>query len=136
MHGGSDVTGYKVQVWDSATSSWVDEASPTGTSYTHRELTPGKTYYYKVAAVNSQGTGPYGPTTPLPYLAIKTGIDAVALPNLVATAVGPNEIRLTWNVPAANGSTHTGYMLQKWDGSTWEGLGNLLGTDDNVRNRS
>ena len=71
-------------------------------------------------------------STDAAYLTSMASNDAVALPNLVATAVGPNEIRLTWNVPAANGSTISGYTLQKWNGLTWTGLGNLLGTVSDV----
>ena len=123
--GGSTITGYKLQVWDSASSRWVDEATPTGTSYTDRGLTAGTTYYYRVAAVNSHGAGPY--TTP--YLTTATENDAIDEPVLVATAFGPNEIRLTWNVPAANGNTIGGYVLNKWNGSDWDTLSNLLPAD-------
>ena len=38
-------------------------------------------------------------------------------PDLTATAVGTNEIRLEWTKPEANGSAFTGYVIQRWDSS-------------------
>ena len=32
-----------------------------------------------------------------------------------ATSVGANEILLEWNMPAGNGTTFTGYQIQRWD---------------------
>ena len=66
--GGSDITGYKVQRWNSDTSDWDVIGTPTAVRipeeygprpYVDRGLTRGKTYYYRVAAVNDEGTGPY-----------------------------------------------------------------------------
>ena len=76
-------------------------------------LRRGKTYYYRVAAVNdAQGTGPYSVTYGAPLLPARhhTGY----IPELVATATGPNTIELTWNIPADNGTTLDGFAIQKW----------------------
>jgi hypothetical protein len=118
--GGSDVSGYKVQRYNSDTGMWDEigtapatAPTPDGSPYEDSGLTRGKTYYYRVAAVNDQGTGPY------------TAYDDVALsaaapdaPKLVATALGPDTIRLTWNEPASNGATIEGYMLEIWEFAT------------------
>ena len=47
-------------------------------------------------------------------------------PVLTATAIGTDAIRLTWTLPAANGHTIVGYVLQKWNGSDWTTNANLL----------
>ena len=111
--GGSPVTGYKVQIWDSATSSWMHEADVAGgstTSYKDSGLTAGTAYFYRVAAVNSQGTGAYSP-----YLPTATSNDVPAAPVLSATVLSTESIRLTWTVPAANGNPITDYNLVRWD---------------------
>ena len=51
-------------------------------------------------------------------------------PVLVLTPTGTSTIQISWAVPAANGDTILGYVLEKWDGTDWETNGNLLG--DNV----
>ena len=116
--GGSAVTGYKVQVWDSASSQWTHVADvpvPPGTdtarTYTVTGLTAGETYYYRVAAVNSQGTGPYSEYRSAPTSIVGTVPDT---PTLTATATGPKTIRLDWNVPADNGTVINGFEIQKW----------------------
>ena len=61
-NGGSDITGYKVQ-WKEAASSWdtaadVSEATVTGTSHTITRLTGGVEYAVRVMATNDAGDGP------------------------------------------------------------------------------
>ena len=111
--GGSAVTGYKVQIWDSANSRWIHEDDVTGGTtieYTDRGLMAGTTYYYRVAAVNSQGTGAYSP-----YLTATTTITAPAAPVLTANVISTESIRLSWTVPAANGNPITDYNLVMWN---------------------
>ena len=58
--GGADITGYKIEVSTNG-SSWSDLVADTGntsTSYSHIGLTAGSTRHYRVAAINSVGTGP------------------------------------------------------------------------------
>ena len=61
-NGGSDITGYKVQ-WKEAASSWdtaadISEATVTGTSHTITSLTGGVEYTVRVIASNVAGDGP------------------------------------------------------------------------------
>ena len=58
--GGTDITGYKIEVSTNG-SSWRDlEANTRSTStiYSHSSLTAGSTRHYRVSAINSAGTGP------------------------------------------------------------------------------
>ncbi len=58
-HGGSAVTGYRVEVSDGGTTGWSDLAASHGrTSYAHTGLGPGTTKHYRISALNSVGAGP------------------------------------------------------------------------------
>ncbi len=63
---GSPINGYLVERRIGSGGSWVVLASNTGstsTSYLSTGLTNGTTYYYRVAAINGVGTGPYSNVT-------------------------------------------------------------------------
>ena len=120
--GGSAITEYDIQIWDSANQRWMDEASEaadTGTdamqTYTDKALPGGSTQYYRVRARNSEGPGPWSAyasnSSPVPARAPDT-------PVLTATATGTNSVRLTWPMPNANGTelnTFSGYVLTRWN---------------------
>ena len=114
----ADITGYKVQRWNGATGMWGPAGTgttttlPTDSSPYDDSVTQGRTYYYRVAAVNAQGTGDYTPSHP----AVVTAATAPNAPQMVtATPLGPDSIRLSWNEPAPNGADVTGYSLEIWD---------------------
>ena len=128
-------------MWDSANSQWIHVADvpvPPGPdvarTYEVKGLTAGATYYYRVAAVNSQGTGPYSE-----YVAASTAPSTRPhTPTLTATATGPYTIELTWNIPADNGTTLVGFEIEKWGETTpgdtaidlgWVVLGDDVNTD-------
>ena len=74
--GGSNITGYKIQVSNNG-NSWTDRVGNTGNAnrtYRHTGLSAGDTRHYRVAAINSTGTGPYSnnarATTGLPQVNI------------------------------------------------------------------
>ena len=74
--GGSTITGYKIQVSNNG-NSWTTRVANTGSSsrtYSHTGLATGDTRHYRVAAINSTGTGPYSnvarATTGLPQVNI------------------------------------------------------------------
>ena len=118
--GGSDITGYEVQIRSGG--RWVDEATPTAATYTDTGLDVGTKYYYRVRAVNSQGGGLWS--------AYASGTTTAANPDapvLTATATGMETIRLTWTVPDDNGTAITGYVLQRFGTSAWDTATNLLG---------
>ena len=57
--GGSNITGYKIEVSTNG-STWSDlvaNTNSTSTSYSHTSLTAGSTRHYRVSAINSVGTG-------------------------------------------------------------------------------
>ena len=121
--GGSDITGYMVQIFDRASSRWVHEATLGDvTEYMDTGLTPGTKYYYRVQAINSQGGGLWSA-----FVSGTTTAGNPDAPVLTATSTGMTTIRLTWNIPDYNGATVEAFVLQKWDGSAW-GTTNLLGT--------
>ena len=57
--GGSEITGYRIEVSPDGSSNWSELEADTGnddTSYTHTGLSPGDTWYYRVSAINAEGT--------------------------------------------------------------------------------
>jgi titin len=110
--GGSPITNYSVQRYNSATGMWDVIGTPTAVTYSDRGRTRGMTYYYRVAAVNAQGTGPY---TAYKMAEIPEGTPDA--PVLTAAPTGPRTIQLSWNIPADNGEAITGFLVQKWGDS-------------------
>ena len=58
--GGSDITGYKIEVSTNRGIMWSDLVEDTGsadTNYSHTGLTAGATRYYRVSAINVAGKG-------------------------------------------------------------------------------
>ena len=59
--GGSDITGYELEIWSGG--RWVDETTLGNVlTYTDMSLAAGTTYYYRVRAINSQGAGLWSAT--------------------------------------------------------------------------
>ena len=59
--GGSDVTGYKIEVSNDGNTGWselVADTESTDTSYSHKGLPPSATRHYRVSAINKVGAGP------------------------------------------------------------------------------
>ncbi len=108
--GGSNITGYRLRVWDG--SNWMPLASPAAgaTMYKHEPLAPGTRYYYTLAAMNSMGLGPWSDAA-----TAMTAAGNPDAPMLTAVATGADSIQLSWTVPDANGATITGYQLVRWD---------------------
>ncbi len=59
--GGSDVTGYVVEILEEETVQWYRASQKilTSTQYTVVGLTSNKKYSFRVAAVNAMGTGEF-----------------------------------------------------------------------------
>ena len=124
--GGSDITGYKIEVSANG-SNWADlvaDTDSTSTSYSHTGLTAGTTRHYRVSAINSAGTSDPSSidsaTTDSPPAA--TAPDAPT--GLTATADGQTEIDLSWTAPSDDGGADiTGYRVEvSSDGSSWSDL--------------
>ena len=121
--GGADISGYRIEVSED-NSTWSDlvaDTNSTATSYSHTGLTANSTRYYRVSAINSEGTGPVSnvanATTDAPT---KPG----APTGLTATANGQTKIELSWTAPSDEGGADiTGYRIEvSTDGSSWTDL--------------
>ena len=58
--GGTDITGYRIEVSTTGTGGWSDlvaDTSSTSTTYLHTGLNSGDTRHYRVSAINSAGAG-------------------------------------------------------------------------------
>lgn len=59
-NGGSPITGYIVQTSVDDGDNWVAHSTPASSPSTLTGLTPNQRYDFRVAAVNADGTGPFG----------------------------------------------------------------------------
>ena len=100
---GSPIRGYRVERSVDGNAPWERLASNhQGTSYSDGSLYRGMTRYYRVAATNGVGTGPYS----LVKSATTTGDPATApsAPTLVRlTNVGRGQVTLAWAAPEDDG---------------------------------
>ena len=117
--GGAPITRYRVEVSRTGTSGWLLVTSNNrSTTYTHTGLNPGSRRYYRVAAINSEGTGPFSRVAN----AITDATTPSAPTNLVATAHGRTQINLSWRTPLIDGGARiTGYRIEVSSdgGSNW-----------------
>ncbi len=105
---GAAIFDYVVQYSTSSGGSYAtfDDGTSTSTSATVTGLTNYTPYYFKVAAINSVGTGSYSnESTVLP---MPTGA-----PTVVAGTAGNTTVALTWVAPASTGGSDiTDYVVQ------------------------
>ena len=110
-NGGSDITGYKIEVSTDNGNNWTDlvaDTSSTETEYSDTRLTTGDTYHYRVSAINDIGTGAVSDEA--------SAIAAVApgAPRALAgVPASETQIDLSWLAPEkAGGSDITGYKIE------------------------
>jgi len=97
-NGGSVITGYNIYRSTVPGSEKLLVTLGTGTSFTDNGLTNGRTYYYRVSAVNSVGEGALG--SEVSAVPAQT---AVVPGNFTLTAtVADGEVCLTWTVPSTS----------------------------------
>ena len=139
-NGASPILGYEVQyqrVDDNTPANSVDNdewatsmrTTATATSWVHMQAPGLSSWVYRVRAVNGSGAGAWS--------ANSNQADVVArapdAPMLTATAEGPDEIMLQWNIPESNGTVITGFAIQQWDNQTpgaWATTNLLTGPPD------
>ncbi|MCY3710924.1 MAG: fibronectin type III domain-containing protein [Caldilineaceae bacterium] len=87
---------YRVRYWTSGVSGgWqVLDAAATGRSFAHRNLTPGKEYFYTVAGQNDAGRGPY--SGEVDNYDSHTLEATTAVPELSLTHVDRTTVTLVW----------------------------------------
>ena len=114
--GTAGVTSLELQRWYNG--QWTSITAPAvgATMYTDSGLMAGETYYYALRATNSFGTSGWSDIDSA--MATAGNPDP---PTLTTTSESQTSIRLSWNVPANNGTPITGYQIQKWDSgaSNW-----------------
>ena len=114
-NGGSAITGYRIEVSPNGSFGWSNRVANTGTttaSYSHTSLSAGTTRYYRVSAINTNGTGNRSNTANATTATTATTVPG-APTSLTATASGTTTIDLSWNAPSDNGgSSITGYRIE------------------------
>ena len=112
------IAGYQIQIrkgnfWNVASSLH------TSTSYTHRNLSPGTGYSYRIKSVNGKGRR----GSHVQISATTKALSAPAAPTgLTTTLSGSTQINLSWTAPSDNGgATITGYRIETSTnaGTTW-----------------
>jgi FtsP/CotA-like multicopper oxidase with cupredoxin domain len=124
-NGGSGLTGYVIQYSTNNGVTWATSIANTGSTAVTAVitgLTNNQAYVFRVAAINSMGTGAWSATSAVvtPMAAATTPSTPVA-PTLIAGGTGTKSIAVTWVAPASGGSVITGYAIQ-WttnNGSTY-----------------
>ena len=129
--GGFPVTSYQVQRSPNGAGNWRTVATTEAgvLQYTDMGLAFASTHYYQVRAQNSAGWGGWSAT-----VSATTDANVPGPPNLTARADGSTEIDLSWTEPADNGSTITGYEIERspsGKANSWTLL--LTTTDPTVR---
>ncbi|QLH11829.1 hypothetical protein DSQ20_03720 [Nitrosarchaeum sp. AC2] len=108
--GSPAVTGYRID-YKTATTAYtvlIADTKSTSTSFLHEGLDSSNTYTYQVYAINSKGT-----STPSSSSSVKPAETTVPS-GLLATAISPNQIRLSWQAPSNTfGQSIGGYTIQR-----------------------
>jgi titin len=151
-NGGSKITGYKIEVKAIPGDYTVLVANNANTTYKHTGLTTGKTYVYRVSAINSIGSStPSGevvvmpkksssvtnssptPVQPATVQSPTTTSNNAVVPSqptgLTATMTSSSSILLSWTAPSSNSASITGYKIEfKTDADQWSVLVANTGT--------
>ncbi len=112
-NGGSPVTAYKIEFKSGSGSYATLVASQSSTNYSHTGLTTDTTYSYKIYAINSVGTSVASTEIAATPTASSIGALPGAPTGLVATAISPTQVSLSWTAPANTGGYPiTGYKIE------------------------
>ena len=109
LDGGARVTEFLVQTRTAGSSGWSASTTVNTARYTQTGLSNGQAVEAQVAAVNSQGTGPWSTTgTATPSGTVPGGGSTLAL----RTVGGDGEVGLDWLEPDDGGVSITSYLVQ------------------------
>jgi len=106
----SEITGYKIEYREGSASytSLISDTKNNAISFVHEGLDSTTTYYYRVSAIDAEGTS--NPATSNSISPEHT--DAPA--GLVADAISPTQIKLTWYPPSNTFNQQiTGYEVKR-----------------------
>ena len=146
--GGGDITGYKIEYSDSSdttpgASTWkvlVANTMKTTTTYSDdgsvASLDEGDRRHYRVSAINSVGAGVASTAVRSDVTPAAAGVATSAPTALVAMAMGPAQIDLSWTAPTdTSGDDITGYQIEYSNfnkaAGTWGGWDDLVETTGN-----
>ena len=122
--GGVEIFGYRIEASDDARRTWRiirRNTNSKGTTFSDVNLRPATTRHYRVAALNTAGTGPFSNTDHATTEATVPGSPR----SLDAEADGTSRIELSWRAPTSDGGARiTGYLIEvSEDGGTrWKNL--------------
>ncbi len=123
-HGGSLVTGYKIEVSTDGGINFTDlvaNTMSTATFYQHTGLSRGDERHYRVSAITDRFPGGAVSEVVRGETGTPPALTAPSAPrSLTATADGPTTINLSWTAPESTGGTSiTGYLIEvSTDGGT------------------
>jgi fibronectin type 3 domain-containing protein len=116
--GQSSITGYKIEYKVGSGTYSVLTPSTPNTSYQHTGLSTGQTYYYRISAINSVGTGSASSEVSATPTSSSTASVPSAPRDLSAAAASPTSVNLFWLPPSNNGGYPiTGYKIEYRIGS-------------------
>jgi titin len=129
---GATLTDYLVQYSSNSGSSWTTFADGVSASISVNVtgLTNGTSYVFRVAAVNSVGTGAFSGTS----VSI-TPLTLPGAPTSVVGTYGDASVALTWNAPASNGGASiTDYDVQvsSTNGASWISFAHSASADRSI----
>ena len=123
--GGAPILGYRIEASDDGGRTWNiiirRNTNSKTTTASDVNLQPATTRHYRVAAINTAGTGPFSNTARATTDATVPGTPR----NLDAEAGGTSRIELSWRAPTSDGGSRiTGYRIEvSEDGGTrWDDL--------------
>ena len=119
-NGGTAITSYKLDISSDGGATWADLVADTGsttTTYTATSLTNGQAYSFRVSGINAAGIGAAS------SVVSATPFSAPSAPASVSVTAGDAQVLVVWTAPtSSNGASVTGYVIDRYDGSSWTTL--------------
>ena len=113
-NGGAAITGYVVTPYKGGFAQATQTFNSAATTETVTGLTNGSSYTFKVAAINSVGTGAQSAASNS-----VTPATTPSAPTITAAVPANTTVAITWTAPASNGgSAITGYVVTPYIGGT------------------